>query len=73
MLAITQFEVLALQRGRWILHARYSSEERNEAVSDAQSTETSTGFPTKVVRETYFPEVNESERITTYARAANSR
>ncbi len=66
MLAITQFEVLALQRGRWILHARYTGEERNEAVSDAQATENSTGFPTKVVRETYFPEINESERITTY-------
>jgi adenylate cyclase len=66
MLAITQFEVLVLQKGRWLLHARYPGEERQEAVSDAQATENATGFPAKVIRETYFPESNESERITAY-------
>jgi len=66
MLAITQFEVYALQKGRWTLHARYPGEERKEAVLDARTTEAATGFPTKVIRETYFPETNDSERITTY-------
>ena len=66
MLAITQYEVYVMQKGRWTIHARYPGEERNQAVQDAQSTEASTGFPTKVIRETYFPEGNESERITTY-------
>jgi adenylate cyclase len=66
MLAITQFEVYVLQQGRWILHARYPGEERQQAVLDARTTEAATGFPAKVIRETYFPEVNDSERITTY-------
>jgi adenylate cyclase len=66
MLAITQFEVYVLQQGRWTIHARYPGEERQEAVLDARTTEHATGFPTKVIRETYFPDVNDSERITAY-------
>ena len=67
MLSITQFEVYVLQNGRWTLHARYPGEDRQEAVRDAHTTEATTGFPAKVVRETYFPDVNDSERITVYA------
>ena len=67
MLAITQFEVQVLQKGRWTIHARYPGEERNQAIQDARATEAGTGFAAKVIRETYFPEVNESERITVYA------
>jgi len=66
MLAITHFEVYAFHQGRWTLHARYTSEDQKEAVLDARTTEASTGFPTKVVRETYFPEINNSETLTTY-------
>ena len=66
MLAITQFEVYVLQKGRWLLHARYPGEERDQAVLDARTTEHTTGFPSKVIRETYFPDINDSERITTY-------
>ena len=66
MLAITQFEVYVLQKGRWTLHARYPGEERREAVADAHTVETRTGFPSKVIRETYFPDVNDSERFTIY-------
>ncbi len=67
MLAITQFEVYVYQKGRWTIHARYAGEDRNEAVLDARTTESATGFPSKVIRETYFPEVNDSERITVYS------
>ena len=66
MLAITQFEVQVLQKGRWLIHARYPGEEHHQAVQDARATEASTGFPSKVIRETYFPDINESERITIY-------
>lgn len=66
MLSIVQFEVYALQHGRWTLHARYPSEERQEAILDARTTELATGFPTKVIRETYFPEINDTELITAY-------
>lgn len=75
MLAITQFEVYVREHGRWTIHARYSSEQRKPAIMDARTTEFTTGLPTKVVRETYFPEVNESELVTVYvspkARALN--
>ena len=66
MLGVTQFEVYALEQGRWILHARYAGHDQKEALWDARTTEASTGFPTKIVRETFFPEINDSERITTY-------
>ena len=44
MLAVTQFEVYALQHGRWTLHARYTSEERKEAILDARTTEIATEY-----------------------------
>ena len=66
MLAVTQLEVYVLARGRWTLHARYAGEDNKEALWDAQATERSTGYPAKIVRETFFPELNDSERITTY-------
>lgn len=66
MLAITQFEVYVLDNGRWTMHARYGSDQRKAAVMDARSTEFTTGLPTKVVAETYFPEINESELVTAY-------
>jgi len=66
MLAITQFEVYVLDHGRWTIHARYGSHQRKAAVMDARTTEFTTGLPTKVVCETYFPEINESELVTAY-------
>ena len=66
MLAITQFEVYVLENGRWTIHARYGSDQRKAAVMDARTTEFTTGLPTKVVAETYFPEINESELVTAY-------
>lgn len=66
MLSVTQYEVYAHQHGRWTLHARYSSEQRKEAILDARTTEVGTGCPTKVVRETYFPELNDTELVTAF-------
>ncbi len=66
MLSITQFEVYVLDNGRWTIHARYGSEERKAAVIDARNTEFTTGLPTKVVAETYFPEIDEAELVTAY-------
>src|SRR5262245_60505664 len=66
MLAVTQYEVYVLQHGRWTVHARYTSEERKEAILDARTTEIGTGFPTKVMKETYFPDLNDTEIVTAY-------
>lgn len=66
MLSITQFEVYVLDQGRWTIHARYGSDQRKAAVMDARTTEFTTGLPTKVVAETYFPEIDEAELVTAY-------
>lgn len=64
--SIVQYEVYVLEEGRWSLHARYPGAERDDAITDARRTEVSTGFPTKVVRDTYYPEENRSEEIDAY-------
>jgi hypothetical protein len=66
MLAITQFEVYVLDHGRWTIHARYGSDQRKAAIMDARNTEFTTGLPTKVIAETYFPEIDEAELVTAY-------
>lgn len=66
MLSVTQFEVYVLDHGRWTIHARYGGDQRKAAVMDARTTEFTTGLPTKVVAETYFPEIDESELVTAY-------
>jgi hypothetical protein len=66
MRGIVQYEVYALDQGRWSLHARYPGAQRTEAIMDASATESLTGRATKVVRDTYWAETNENEEITTY-------
>jgi adenylate cyclase len=66
MRGIVQYEVYVLDEGRWTLCARYPGAQREDAVNDASSTEAATGRPTKVVRDTYYPETNQNEEITTY-------
>jgi adenylate cyclase len=66
MLAVTQFEVHVYQQGRWSIHARYPNSEREEAVRDAVATGSVASCPTKVIRETYFPETNSTETVTIY-------
>jgi len=66
MRGIVQYEVYVLEEGRWTLYARYTGSQRDEAVTDASSTEMTTGRATKVVRDTYYPETNQNEEITTY-------
>ncbi|MDX2224820.1 MAG: hypothetical protein SFV21_18850 [Rhodospirillaceae bacterium] len=65
--SIVQYEVYFLSDGRWSLHSRYPGSERQEAIKDAMATEGQLGFPTKVIRESYFPEDNNSETVTIYA------
>jgi adenylate cyclase len=66
MRGIVQYEVYVLEGGRWSLHARYPGVQRADAVNDATATESFTGRPTKVVRDTYFPDLNQNEEVTTY-------
>ena len=61
------FEVYYFQNGRWAVHASFDGSERELAIEEAKSVETKLGFPAKVVRETYFPETNTTEEVTTYS------
>jgi len=66
MRGIVQYEVYVLDEGRWTLCGRYPGAQREDAVKEASATEGLTGRATKVVRDTYFPETNHNEEITTY-------
>ena len=61
------FEVYYFQNGRWAVHASFDASERELAIEEAKSVETKLGFPAKVVRETYYPETNTTEEVTTYS------
>jgi hypothetical protein len=64
--AITQFEVHSYQDGRWTLQSRYPSDERKQAMLDANNIEETTRRPCKVVKETYYPYENRSDSVTVY-------
>lgn len=66
MRPVIQFEVYYLKDGRWNLHGRFPAAERQESIKEAMSSEGSTGFPTKVIRDTYYPDTNSTETVTIY-------
>lgn len=65
-LTLIHYEVYALQGGRWVLHARYRREERDTALEEARRIETGLGIASKVIREVYYPQENNSEEATIY-------
>lgn len=66
MLKIVQYEVYFLDNRRWYFQARYPGAERDEAMADAYRTERRTGYPTKVIKDTYHRDLNYSEETTAY-------
>ena len=66
MHSIILYEVYVLTQNRWALHAKYPNAERDGALWDARNTEAQTGRPTKVIRDTYYPDLNYSEEIIAY-------
>lgn len=66
MLKIVQYEVYFLDDRRWYFQARYPGAERDEAIADAYRTERRTGYPTKVIKDTYHRDLNYSEETTAY-------
>jgi adenylate cyclase len=66
MLRVVQYEVHILDEGRWYFHARYPGAERDEALSDARQTEYQTGYPAKVIKDTYHRDLNYSEETVIY-------
>lgn len=64
MVGITKlvaYELYTLDYSGWTLHARYTSAEMNDAVSEAKTIEATLQRATKLVRETYYPEDNHTD------------
>lgn len=66
MIKVVQFEVYVREKGRWGFHARYPGYEWDQALEDARRTEVRTGLPTKVIKDTYDPEVGQSKESVAY-------
>jgi class 3 adenylate cyclase len=64
--AITHYEVYAHDGQRWILHARFRREEKEDALMEAKQVEQGLGVAAKVVREIYYPANNTSEESLIY-------
>ena len=60
------YEVHVLEGTRWAFMSRYPGAEREEAIADARQTEIRTGRPTKVIRDTFYNELNYSEETVAY-------
>lgn len=65
-MAIEHFEVYYFQNGRWHVHARFESGEREIAIEESKSVETNLGYPARVIRETFYSETNTTEEVVTF-------
>lgn len=66
MPAIVNYELYVLEGTEWSLYARFPGDERSKAIAEAQSVEIQTGKPTKVTRETWYPDSNTSDEALAY-------
>ncbi|WP_092787394.1 adenylate/guanylate cyclase domain-containing protein [Rhodospira trueperi] len=58
MPTIAHYEVYALENGGWVLHGRYTSAEKNQALDEARELDARIRRPTKVIRESYNTDTN---------------
>ena len=61
LMARETFEVYYFQNGRWSVHASYEPGQRELAIEEAKNVESTMGYPTRVVRETFYPETKTTE------------
>jgi adenylate cyclase len=67
---VVSFEVFVLDRKRWVLHARFSMQDREAALLEAKNLDRQNGVAgVKVVRETYYPATNKMEDSTVFISA----
>ncbi len=60
------YEVYYYQNGRWQLHGSFEANEREKSIEECKTVEAKTGFPTRLVRETFNSETNKSEEVITW-------
>ena len=58
---LVAYELYTLEYAGWTLHARYTSAELEDAMTEAKTIEATLQRATKVVRETYYPEDNHTD------------
>lgn len=58
---LVAYELYTLEYSGWTLHARYTSAEMNDAISEAKTIEATLQRATKLVRETYYPDDNHTD------------
>ncbi len=58
---IVSYELFTLEISGWTLHGRYPSAELDDVIADAKAIKTHQGHATKLVRETYYPDTNQSD------------
>ncbi|MBY0509630.1 MAG: hypothetical protein K2P94_05705, partial [Rhodospirillaceae bacterium] len=63
------YEVYYYQNNRWQLHGSYEANEREKSIEECKTVESKTGFPTRLVRETFNPDTNTSEEVITWQSA----
>ncbi|MDX2224821.1 MAG: adenylate/guanylate cyclase domain-containing protein [Rhodospirillaceae bacterium] len=60
------FEVYYFQSGRWSVHASFEADQRDLAIEEAKGVEAKLGYPSRVVRATFFEDSNTSEEVVTW-------
>ena len=68
MVAVTNYEVYVQDgRGNWVMHARYPSHGREDALEEAKEVEKMRHVSVRVMREIYYPSNNTTEENIIYS------
>ena len=74
MAAVTNYEVYVQDgRGNWVMHARYPSHGREDALDEAKEVEQMRRIPVRVMREIYYPNNNTTEENIIYSGTVKPR
>ncbi len=58
---VVSYELYTLEPSGWVLHGRYPSAERDDAIAEAKAIEKHQERATRLVRETYYPENGQAD------------
>ncbi|MFA7431054.1 MAG: adenylate/guanylate cyclase domain-containing protein [Rhodospirillaceae bacterium] len=67
MLTVVHYELYVQEQRGWVLQARFTGDERSQAIAEAKSLELDLRLPVRVMRETYHPQSNEGSEAIVYS------
>ena len=74
MAAVTNYEIYVQDgRGNWVMHARFPSHAREDALEEAKEVEHTRRIPVRVIREIYYPNNNTTEENIIYSGTVKPR